>query len=179
MSRSTKDGHAPPGPVADLHAGRELIVAVSRRAVVEHLGAREELALGPLADQCRAVPPGAGPVLLRALARALGVEPGLLRANDLLEALFDIALEARTLVPREEWSALDPPDGIEPLPAALLDELHRVTDPSRWEELAATITPPPRNDSQWLNVMLGLRVDEWVRTYAPAVKPDAIRDTPG
>jgi hypothetical protein len=137
------------------------------------------LPLDQLAAQCRAVSPGAALVLLGALARALGVPPGLLRPNDLLEALFDLALDGRPLVPIEEWAAFDPPNGVDPLPAVLLDELRRVTAPSAWTEMAATITPPPGNDSQWLNVMLGLRVDEWVRTYAPAVAPDAIRNAAG
>src|SRR6266542_3244312 len=133
MPERTRERPAPAASAPDLRARHERIVAASRTAVAECLAAREEQPLGQLVAQCRAVSSGAALVLLGALARAVGVPLGLLRANDLLEALFDIALDGRTLVPIEEWPAFDPPTGVDPLPAALLDELRRVTAPSAWE----------------------------------------------
>ncbi|HEV8357784.1 MAG TPA: hypothetical protein VGQ17_13610 [Gemmatimonadales bacterium] len=151
------------------------VLAAYRRAAEKRLSGRAELPLPVLAAESRAVSPAAAIVLLETLGRTLGVPPGKLRANDSLESLFAVRPEEAAAPAREPRDAAGPADGEDPLSAMLLAELRRVTMRSAWERMSRTITPPPRGDGEWLNVMLGLRVDEWVRTWAPAVSPGLVR----
>lgn len=120
----------------------------------EHFAAREARPIGVVAAEARSVSPAAGVVLLEALGRALRVDPGKLRAGDRLDTLF---------ADRRSEPAADPRC------RALLSELGGLVTPQALDRLGKTISPEPRTDAEWLNVMLGLRVGEWVRTWAPAV----------
>ena len=155
------------------------VLANYRRAAEKRLTGRADVPLPVLAAESRAVSPAAAIILLDTLGRTLGVPPGKLRANDSLELLFAVRPEEPAEVPPEARDAAGSTDGEDALSATLLAELRRVTVRSAWERMSRTITPPPRGDRQWLNVMLGLRVDEWVRTWAPAVSPGLVRDAGG
>lgn len=120
----------------------------------EHLAAREPRPLGVVTAETRPISPAAGVALLEALGRALRVDPGKLRAGDRLETLF---------ADRRPGPADDPQC------SALLAELGGLVTPQALDRLGKTISPEPRTEAEWLNVILGLRVGEWVRTWAPAV----------
>ena len=155
------------------------LLAAYRRAAEMRLSGRAELPLPALAAETRAVSPAAAIILLDTLGRTLGVPPGKLRANDSLEFLFAVRSEEPADGAPEARDADGSADGEDALSGTLLAELRRVTVRSAWERMSRTITPPPRGDRQWLSVMLGLRVDEWVRTWAPAVSPGLVRDAGG
>lgn len=146
------------------------LVAASRELVAGRLAERTTKPLDALAAESRAVPLQAGIVLLETLGRVLGIEPERLRARDSLEALFDVRPEHLSTQLAGEWRALEPPPGLDPLSAVLLKELALVTPRAGWEAIAEAVAPTPESDRDWLNLMLGLRVDEWVRTWAPVVK---------
>ncbi|MGH7561067.1 MAG: hypothetical protein ACRENB_08600 [Gemmatimonadales bacterium] len=129
--------------------------ALARQGVARRLAAREEMTLADLVRASRAAPLAAARRLLAVLAGTLGVPVGRLRPEDSLEALFDV------------------PEAPETLSTELLQELRQITNRGSWERMAATITPSPRTDRDWLDVQLGLRVQEWVRTWAPEVRPTA------
>lgn len=107
-----------------------------------------------VAAEARPISPDAGVALLEALGRALGVDPGKLRTGDRLETLF---------------ADRGPEAAADPRCSALLSALGGLVTPEALDRLGKTISPEPRTDAEWLNVILGLRVGEWVRTWAPAV----------
>ena len=132
--------------------------------------------MSTLVAECRSASAAGALALLKVLARVLGTAPGRLRARDLLDELFDPGPDALRGLTRKERDALAARAGSEPLVVLLLGELRAVTTRPAWDAIGATITPPPVTDAQWINVIFGLRVDEWVRTFAPAVSPAAARE---
>ena len=146
------------------------LVTASRELVAGRLAGRTPMPLDELAAESRAVPLQAGMVLLETLGRVLGIEPERLRARDSLEALFDVRPDHLSTRLAEEWHALEPPPGLDPLSAVFLKELALVAPRAGWAGIAEGVAPAPASDRDWLNLMLGLRVDEWVRTWAPVVK---------
>jgi hypothetical protein len=144
--------------------------------VARRLAARPEVAVPTLVRECRSTSPGGALALLGVLARVLGTAPGRLRAGDLLDELFDPGPGALRGLTRKERDDLAAGAGSDPLAGLLLEGLRAVTTRSAWDAIGATITPPPMTDAQWINVIFGLRVDEWVRTFAPAVSPAAVKE---
>ena len=154
-------------------------MAAWRQAVARRVADRPEIPLAALVAECRSSSPEAARALLLLLARVLGIAAGRLRARDLLDELVELRPEDLRGLTRKDRELLRARAGLDPLPALLLEELRAVTTPSGWDAIGGSIRPPPLTDAQWLNVMLGLRVDEWVRTFAPAVRAAAIRSAAG
>ena len=154
-------------------------MAAWRQAVARRVGDRPEMPLPALVAECRSASPEAARALLLLLARVLGIGAGRLRARDLLDDLFELRGQDLRGLTRKDRELIRARAGLDPLPALLLEELRAVTTPSGWDAIGGSITPPPLTDDQWLNVMLGLRVDEWVRTFAPAVRAAALRSAAG
>ena len=146
------------------------LVAASREVVAGRLVSRPERPVEVLVGASRARPEAAGVLLVETLGRSLGVAPGKLLSRDSLERLFDVRPD--DLGPRlaREWRALDPPKGLDPLSVGFLRDLTRVAPAPGWAPIAAAVDPSPESDREWIEVMLGLRVDEWVRTWAPVVR---------
>lgn len=154
-------------------------MAAWRQAVARRVGDRPELPLPELVAECRSASPPGARALLLLLARVLGIGAGRLRARDLLDELLELRPRDLRGLTRKDRELLRARAALDPLPALLLEELRAVTTPSGWDAIGGSIRPPPLTDAQWLNVMLGLRVDEWVRTFAPAVRAAAIRSAAG
>ena len=154
------------------------LVAASREVVAGRLASRAEGSVEALAEAARAHPEAAGVVLLEILGRSLGVAAGKLALRDSLERLFDVGPDDLGPALAREWRGLDPPKGLDPLSVGLLRELARVAPVPSWAPIAAAVDPTPASDREWIEVMLGLRVDEWVRTWAPVVRVQGSSVTP-
>lgn len=149
------------------------LVAASQEVVAGRLAGRETDRVEQLGRATRAHPGVAAVPLLEVLGRALGTAAGKLLPREPLEPLFHVSADELPPELRDDWLSFGADRGVDPLALNLLRELAELAPREEWGWLADAVDPRPVSDRDWIEVMLGLRVDEWVRTWAPAVREQA------
>ena len=148
------------------------LVNRAKQEARRHLLTRTVTSIDELIDSCelRTEYRTAACELLTALGRTLKLDPGVLRANDILGSCFTIEGErlgtGATVVLRK----YGPQTGIEVFGEDILHVLEVRIDPALWDTLSSSLPGPPRNDDDWIDLIMGFTVAEFLRHFAPILK---------
>lgn len=111
-----------------------------------------------------------GTTLINNLAKLLGVDAARLRADDRLEDLVRVNAQELTSVSPDSWRRA----GLRGfIVVHVYDIMHMVetfSDYHKWKEKWASLLNPPRNEEQWIDLILDMTVSEFVNFFAPLAK---------
>jgi hypothetical protein len=133
--------------------------------------AADLLALAPSAHAAVAQRLAAG------LAAALGVPADRLRAADRLEALLRVTRDELPEISAEDWRDSGLAGAIQVHPYDVMWLVESTASRQGWAAQRATLPAPPRTEEEWIDCILGMRVDEFLRFFAlaaPAPRAAAI-----
>ena len=146
------------------------IHAEARACIAARLGSRDVLPLGVLLSQSVVPETNAAVTLLKGLGSILEVPPGTLRADDRLAALFRVRRDELPGVNDRVWAASKCGGFVD---IAVYDLMHLAeisTPPTIWERRWRAFTPSPRNEEEWIDLMLAMRLDQFLRCFGSDVE---------
>jgi hypothetical protein len=149
------------------------IERLARARMVSRLESREPI---PVARIVQESLPGNGQhaeranALIISLAKLLQVEPTSLRPDDRLGELLKVTAEEIPEVSLDEWDHT----GLKKfIVLGAYDLMHLVeawSDRKSWSRKRDSLVQPPRNEEEWLDLILDMSVADFLRFFAPLAK---------
>ena len=160
--------------IIDAVANKEAtdVVKYAKQRIRDRLGEREAISAPSLLDQCQLDTTSAlgAEVLLYRLCAALEIGPGTLRPSDKFAEVFSVAhsdLGGKAIAVLTRYGY---PDPIEPFCYDILHVVDTTSTKAKWEERRATMTSPPTNEDEWLDLIMAMSLKEFLRFFGPMAK---------
>jgi hypothetical protein len=150
------------------------VAAAARRRVQDRLTERTIVSLEAISRECgisEPTVPGARK-LLRALGKALGLEPGLLRPTDRLADLSRVILEELDTVTTAEWARARLAESVDVFSYELVHQVTAVCDFREWRPEDFGLVHVPKDDDEWADLIGGMTVRKLLHLFAPLVQVD-------
>lgn len=157
------------------------IDAAARRRVQERMG--ERASLPPAALLQDAGIPGAdweaAATLLSGLGEVLGVDPNRLRAQDRLSEVLRVdSVELPGLGP-DDWKRAGLTTHIVVFAYDIMHLVERFSDRRAWKKKWTSLPDPPRKEEDWVDLILEMRLGEFLAFFTPLAGSGARFHRPG
>lgn len=110
----------------------------------------------------------------RALATRLGavldVDPRLLRASDQLGDLLRVRADELPSVSSLDWAEAGLKDSIVVFSYDIMHMVETQSDKAKWRAKWDSLTPPPRSEEAWIDLILSMSVGEFLSFFAEIAK---------
>jgi hypothetical protein len=137
-----------------------------RERVAERLKTRSRQSVDSLVARA-GIPEAKGREVIEELARILGVSPGVLRAQDRLHELCRVSSAELPYVAAEDWEASGFSEQMVEIGGYDIIYLAETqTSKSAWKAYWDGLDPHPGSEEQWIDIFMGMRVDEFLRFTA-------------
>lgn len=104
-----------------------------------------------------------GTKFLDRLQRDLRLDPYLMSPDETMADLFRIAREEMPVETAPAWEKLGFRTHVEPFAYDLMAAFEKSTDKAKALETWNSLTKPPRNEDQWIDLLMRMKVGEFVR----------------
>jgi hypothetical protein len=160
--------------IIDVVANKEAtdVVKYAKQRIRDRLAQREVISAQSLLDQCQLDTESVigARVLLSRLGEALQIAPGTLRPSDKFSEVFrvphsDLGGAASSVLTRYRY-----PDPIEPFSYDVLYVVDTTSTKAKWEKQRVTLTSPPNNEDEWLDLIMAMSLQDFLRFFGPMAK---------
>jgi hypothetical protein len=103
----------------------------------------------------------------------LGVDPGVFRAEDQLGVLLRGEADELPSIDSNQWRGAGLPMHVTVHSYDVMHLVETFSDRSKWKARWASLKKPPRNEEQWIDLILAMTMGEFLNFFAPLAKKDA------
>jgi hypothetical protein len=155
-----------------LNRGASKLEGAARARVRQRFAQRASMATSDLLSSA-SIPVdlrGAATDLVTRVGSVLGVDPGTLRAEDRLGEVLRVNSEELPSIKSDDWGQAGLPMYIVVHTYDLMHLVETYSDRLKWKAKWASLPAPPRNEEQWIDLILVMTVGEFLSFFAPLAK---------
>lgn len=155
-----------------LNRGQTRIIHAAEAEVRRRLDHREHVAPESILEASGIPADLAGPAmdLLRGLSQVIGIDPGRLRPDDVLGDLLRVGRNDLPEVSARDWEKAEFHEFVEVHSYDIMYLVEQHSDWKRWRENYNQMANPPRNEEEWIDLIMSMTMSEFLSTFAPMSK---------